>query len=78
VQGIGGLVLAMTCFRELPTLTYLLGDGDKVWLQLGGDIILEHLQALIALVDSCPSQGDTWMLPVGGIMPRWPGTCQVL
>jgi hypothetical protein len=27
--------------------------------------------SLIAAVDSCPSQGDTWMLlPVGGIMPR--------
>jgi hypothetical protein len=25
---------------------------------------------LIAAVDSCPSQGDTWMLPVGGIIPR--------
>ena len=29
--------------------------------------------ALIAAIDSYPSPGDTWMLPVGGIVLRPPG-----
>src|SRR5580700_7526973 len=46
--------------------------GRVFLLAVDQRLFTAHCNGLIAAVDSCPSQGDTWMLPVGeSCHARW-------